>query len=62
IRISAGREFHLGSLQQFAILIVDSVFLGNYLTEKGADITEDYQLFKELELIVETNYIESSKN
>ncbi|HFM7464731.1 TPA: biotin synthase BioB, partial [Enterococcus faecium] len=58
IRISAGREFHLGSLQQFAILIVDSIFLGNYLTEKGADVTEDYQLLKELELIVEGDYNE----
>ncbi|HFF8677128.1 TPA: hypothetical protein ACGE7W_002806 [Enterococcus faecium] len=38
--------------------MVDSIFLGNYLTEKGADVTEDYQLLKELELIVEGDYNE----
>lgn len=58
IRISAGREFHLGSLQQFAVLIVDSIFLGNYLTEKGADITEDYHLINQLELMIEGDYNE----
>lgn len=50
LRISAGREFHLGLLQPLALLIVDSIFLGNYLTEKGAEISEDQALLKDLGL------------
>lgn len=26
LRVSAGREYHLGELQQMALLIVDSIF------------------------------------
>lgn len=53
LRISAGREYHLGEMQQLAILIVDSIFLGNYLTEKGAKISEDQKLIQGLGLTVE---------
>ncbi|MDU6444089.1 MAG: biotin synthase BioB, partial [Streptococcus sp.] len=48
-----GREYHLGEMQQLAILIVDSIFLGNYLTEKGAKISEDQKLIQGLGLTVE---------
>ncbi len=53
LRISAGREYHLGELQQLALLIVDSIFLGNYLTEQGAEISEDQQVLDCLELEIE---------
>lgn len=52
LRVSAGREFHLGELQPFALLIVDSIFLGNYLTEKGAPISEDQKMLDRLGLVV----------
>lgn len=53
LRVSAGREYHLGELQQMALLIVDSIFLGNYLTEKGADISDDQKMIDQLGLAVE---------
>lgn len=56
LRISAGREYHLGEMQPLAILIVDSIFLGNYLTEKGAEISEVQKLIQDLGLIVEGEY------
>lgn len=52
LRVSAGREFHLGELQPFALLIVDSIFLGNYLTEKGVPISEDQKMLDRLGLVV----------
>lgn len=36
-----------------ALLIVDSIFLGNYLTEKGADISNDQKMIDQLGLAVE---------
>lgn len=56
LRVSAGREFHLGELQSFALLIVDSIFLGNYLTEKGASVSEDAALIETLGLEVAGKY------
>ena len=53
LRVSAGREFHLGELQPFAMLIVDSIFLGDYLTEKGASVWQDQQMLKVLGLVIE---------
>lgn len=53
LRVSAGREFHLGELQQLAVLIVDSIFLGDYLTEKGAAISADQKMLDLLGLAVE---------
>ncbi|MGO3602300.1 MAG: biotin synthase BioB, partial [Enterococcus malodoratus] len=53
LRVSAGREFHLGELQQLAVLIVDSIFLGDYLTEKGAAISTDQKMLDLLGLAVE---------
>lgn len=53
LRVSAGREYHLGELQQMALLIVDSISLGNYMTEKGADISDDQKMIDQLGLAVE---------
>ncbi|MBM7708468.1 biotin synthase BioB [Enterococcus lemanii] len=50
LRISAGREFLLGELQHLALLIVDSIFLGNYLTEQGATKEEDFNMLEALGL------------
>ena len=48
LRASAGREYHLGDLQHFALLITDSLFLGDYLTSGGD--TENQDIAK-LELV-----------
>lgn len=41
IRLSAGREYHLGALQHLAILLTDSLFLGDYLTSRGDELNQD---------------------
>ncbi|URZ87597.1 biotin synthase BioB [Floricoccus penangensis] len=43
IRISAGREYHLAEMQNLGMLLVDSIFLGNYLTEKGDPVEKDIE-------------------
>lgn len=53
LRVSAGREYHLGKLQSLAVLLVDSIFLGNYLTEKGATVLEDQKMLDLLGLAIE---------
>ncbi|MEG0810395.1 MAG: biotin synthase BioB [Lactococcus sp.] len=52
LRISAGREYHLGDMQHFGLLLVDSIFLGNYLTEKGAEVSDDFKMIELLGLEV----------
>lgn len=41
LRLSAGREYHLGDLQHLALLLTDSLFLGDYLTSSGDEINND---------------------
>lgn len=41
LRLSAGREYHLGDLQHLAILLTDSLFLGDYLTSSGDELNQD---------------------
>lgn len=50
LRASAGRERHLKAIQPLAFLIVDSIFLGNYLTAEGAPESQDIELLKMLAL------------
>jgi biotin synthase len=50
LRASAGREIHLRSLQPLAMLIANSLFLGDYLTEKGQAAEADWSMLKDLGL------------
>lgn len=50
LRASAGREIHLRSLQPLALLVANSIFLGNYLTEEGQEASADWQMIAELGL------------
>lgn len=50
LRASAGREIHLRSLQPLALLIANSIFLGNYLTETGQEENEDWKMLEDLGL------------
>lgn len=50
IRASAGREIHLRTLQPLAMLIANSLFLGDYLTEKGQAAEADLNMLKDLGL------------
>jgi biotin synthase len=54
IRASAGRELHLRSLQPLALMVANSLFLGDYLTEKGQAAEADWQMIEDLGFIPET--------
>ncbi len=47
LTISAGREWHLGPAQKKALKVGTSLFIGDYLTTKGEDAKEDYQMLEE---------------
>ena len=48
IRIAAGREKHLGSLQALGLYAANSIFVGDYLTTKGQPPEADYRMIEEL--------------
>ena len=48
IRIAAGRELHLGSLQALGLYAANSIFVGDYLTTKGQAPDADYKMIEEL--------------
>ena len=48
IRIAAGRELHLGSLQALGLYAANSIFVGDYLTTKGQAPPADYAMIEEL--------------
>jgi len=55
LRIAAGREMHLGSLQSLGLYPANSIFVGDYLTTKGQTPEEDYRMIEALgfEVVVE---------
>lgn len=55
LRIAAGREMHLGSLQPLGLYPANSIFVGDYLTTKGQTPEEDYRMIEALgfEAVVE---------
>jgi len=50
LRASAGREVHLRSLQPLALMIANSLFLGDYLTESGQAANDDWRMLRDLGL------------
>jgi biotin synthase len=48
LRISGGRELHLGSMQAMGLYPANSVFVGDYLTTKGQAPAADYKMIEEL--------------
>jgi biotin synthase len=53
IRVSAGREVHLRSLQPLALYAANSVFVSGYLTTPGQDYQETWQMIKDLGFEIE---------
>lgn len=47
IRIAAGREMHLRSLQATALHLANSIFLGDYLTAQGQAAEDDFALLED---------------
>jgi biotin synthase len=52
IRISGGRELHLGSLQALGLYPANSIFVGDYLTTQGQPPAADYKMIEELGFVV----------
>jgi biotin synthase len=44
VRLAGGREIHLRSLQPLALHIVNSIFLGDYLTSEGQAGSKDLEM------------------
>ncbi|MGQ7786980.1 biotin synthase BioB [Nesterenkonia sp. K-15-9-6] len=47
IRIAAGREMHLRSLQPLALEVANSLFLGDYLTSEGQGAADDLTMIRD---------------
>ncbi len=48
IRVCGGREYNLKDLQPFAVLLVDALMVGNYLTTKGRNLQDDKEMIENL--------------
>jgi len=48
LRIAAGREMHLGSLQAMGLYAADSIFAGDYLTTPGQSPDDDYRMIEQM--------------
>ncbi|WP_433237880.1 biotin synthase BioB [Streptosporangium sp. CA-135522] len=53
VRLAGGREIHLRSLQPLALHIVNSIFLGDYLTSEGQPGSVDLEMIKDAGFVVE---------
>lgn len=54
IRVAGGREVNLRSLQPLALYAANSLFVGDYLTTEGQDVTSDHQMIEDLGFEIET--------
>ncbi len=53
VRLAAGREIHLRSLQPLALHIANSIFLGDYLTSEGQAGQRDLEMIADAGFVVE---------
>ena len=53
VRLAGGREIHLRSLQPLALHIVNSIFLGDYLTSEGQSGHRDLEMIADAGFTVE---------
>ncbi|MNP26946.1 Biotin synthase [compost metagenome] len=55
IRVAGGREVNLRTLQPLSLYAANSLFVGDYLTTVGQDISADYQIIEDLGFEIELN-------
>ena len=53
IRVSGGREVNLRSLQPLALYPANAIFIGDYLTTEGQDVSADIRMIEDLGFEVE---------
>ncbi|OBZ19401.1 biotin synthase BioB [Bacillus sp. FJAT-27264] len=55
IRVAGGREVNLRTLQPLSLYAANSLFVGDYLTTAGQDVTADHQIIEDLGFEIELN-------
>lgn len=53
IRVAGGREVNLRTLQPMSLYAANSVFVGDYLTTQGQDVSLDHQMIEDLGFEIE---------
>lgn len=53
IRVAGGREVNLRSLQPLALYAANSLFVGDYLTTEGQDVSADHRMIEDLGFEIE---------
>jgi len=53
VRLAGGREIHLRSLQPLALNLVNSIFMGDYLTSEGQPGEDDLKMIADAGFVVE---------
>lgn len=53
IRVAGGRELNLRSLQPLALYAANSIFVGDYLTTAGQEVTADHQMIEDFGFEIE---------
>lgn len=53
VRLAGGREIHLRGLQPLALHVVNSMFLGDYLTSEGQPGADDLKMIADAGFVVE---------
>ncbi len=56
LRVAAGREYHLRSLQPMAFFAANSLFLDGYLNAKGSDAANTYQMLKDAGFEIDSSF------
>lgn len=60
IRIAGGRELNLRHLQPLAMYAANSIFVGDYLTTAGQDISADHEMIEDLGFEIEQSCVNES--
>ncbi|RXZ78551.1 biotin synthase BioB [Paenibacillaceae bacterium] len=55
IRVAGGREVNLRTLQPLALYAANSIFVGDYLTTEGQDVSDDHYMIEDLGFEIELN-------
>ncbi len=55
IRVAGGREVNLRTLQPLSLYAANSLFVGDYLTTEGQDVSIDHQIIEDLGFEIELN-------
>ena len=55
IRVAGGREVNLRTLQPLSLYAANSLFVGDYLTTEGQEVSADHQIIEDLGFEIELN-------